>query len=97
MRVILKTADDDNVDVETDRAEEHGERWCLGAHTPATTERLRVGARAFYHLTVTFDAGPPAGERERQLLKAFGKVSSEKSLAALSSPFCSQKVVALGF
>ena len=65
MKVILKTADDDNVDVETDRAEEHGERWCLGAHTPATTERLRVGARAFYHLTVTFDAGPPAGERER--------------------------------
>ena len=65
MRVILITAYDDNVDVETDRAEEHGERWCLAAHTPATTERLRVGARAFYDPTVTFDAGPPAGERER--------------------------------
>ena len=93
----MRNADDNADGGETDRAEEHGERWCLAARTPATTERLRVRARAFYDPTVTLDAGPTAGERERQLLKAFGKVSAEKSFwplkfapPALSSPFCPQ-------
>ena len=61
------TADDDNFESEMDRAEEHGKRWCLAARKPATTERLRVGARAFYDPTITLDAGPPAGERETAL------------------------------
>lgn len=76
------TADDDNFESEMDRAEEHGKRWCLAARKPATTERLRVGARAFYDPTITLDAGPPAGERGRQLLNAFGKVSLKRVWAA---------------
>ena len=72
----------------TDRAEEHGLGWCLASHTPATTERLRVGARAFYDPTITLDAGPTAAERERerQLLKAFRKVSDQKSSGRSSLP-----------
>ena len=63
----MRNADDNADGGETDRAEEHGERWCLAARTPATTERLRVRARAFYDPTVTLDAGPTAGERETAL------------------------------
>ena len=82
----------------TDRAEEHGLGWCLASHTPATTERLRVGARAFYDPTITLDAGPTAAERERETaLEGFRESFGSKKFRplkfappAFSLSFCPQ-------
>ena len=78
----------------TDRAEEHGLGWCLASHTPATTERLRVGARAFYDPTITLDAGPTAAEREREretalegFRRLFGGVGAGRQICPQLFPF----------
>ena len=64
-------------------------RGCLAASAPATTERLRVAARAFYHQqsSSTVEHGP-CGQRETGLAGKLGKkrASRHPSLPEIGLP-----------
>ena len=71
-------------------------RGCLAASAPATTERLRVAARAFYHQqsSSTVEHGP-CGQRETGLAGKLGKKRASRHPSLPSLMILKAKLISL--